>query len=159
MGDGAPWIATQFQENFGPRDTYLLDFDHVSEYLAAAALVIRPRQPHAWRHRHQGHLLHNQVGKVFRALQPHRETTSAILPPVNAADRYLDQRRSQLDYRGAQRQGWPIGSGEIESGHRHVIQHRLKLAGCWWKEPHAQAMRNLRVARANQRWDAYWSNN
>jgi hypothetical protein len=45
----------------------------------------------------------------------------------------------------------------IESGHRHVIQQRLKLAGSWWKEPHAEAMLGLRVARANHLWDHYWS--
>ena len=46
-----------------------------------------------------------------------------------------------------------------QSGHRHVIQQRLKLAGCWWKETHAQAMLNLRVARANNLWNSYWSKN
>ena len=68
----------------------------------------------------------------------------------------LSQRREQLDYAGARAAGLPIGSGEIESGHRHVIQQRLKLAGGWWKESNAQAMLSLRVARANQLWDPYW---
>jgi hypothetical protein len=27
----------------------------------------------------------------------------------------------------------PIGSGEIESGHRYVFQNRLKISGAWWK--------------------------
>jgi len=47
---------------------------------------------------------------------------------------------------------------DVSFGHRHVIQQRLKLAGCWWKETHAQAMLNLRVARGNQLWNSYWSN-
>jgi hypothetical protein len=37
--------------------------------------------------------------------------------------------------------GLPIGSGEIESAHRYVIQNRLKIAGAWWK------MENLSSAR------------
>ena len=45
----------------------------------------------------------------------------------------------------------------MESGHRHVIQQRLKLAGSWWKENNAEAMLGLRVARANQRWNSYWN--
>jgi len=49
----------------------------------------------------------------------------------------------------------PIGSGEIESRHRHVIQARLKRAGAWWKEENAEKMLALRVARANCEWESY----
>ena len=76
---------------------------------------------------------------------------------MRAAHRYLSGRSAQLNYAGARAAGLPIGSGEIESGHRHVIQQRLKLAGGWWKETNAQAMLGLRVARANHRWNAYWT--
>lgn len=159
VGDGAPWIVDKFQENFGEQGRYLLDFYHVSEYLAAAAEVIQPRHPKAWRQRQQGRLLENKVTAVMRAMASHRETGDADPQPVNAAYQYLHKRREHLDYAGARRQNLPIGSGEIESGHRHVIQQRLKLAGCWWKETHAQAMLNLRVARANNLWNSYWSIN
>lgn len=157
VGDGAPWIVDKFQENFGAQGSYLLDFYHVSEYLAAAAAVIQPKHPNRWRRRQQGRLLENKVAGVLRALQAHREAETAEVQLVNAAYQYLHKRRDHLDYAGARRQRLPIGSGEIESGHRHVIQQRLKLAGCWWKETHAQAMLNLRVARANNRWSAYGS--
>jgi hypothetical protein len=159
VGDGAPWIVDKFQENFGEQGRYLLDFYHVSEYLAAAAQVIKPKKPKHWRQRQQGRLLANKVTGVLRALQPHREAQTAETQPVTAAYQYLHRRRDHLDYAGARRQSLPIGSGEIESGHRHVIQQRLKLAGCWWKETHAQAMLNLRVARANNLWSSYWSEN
>jgi hypothetical protein len=159
VGDGAPWIVDQFQENFGEQGRYLLDFYHVSEYLAAAAQVIKPQNPKHWRQRQQGRLLANKVTSVLRALQPHREAETTETQPVTAAYHYLHRRRAHLDYAGARRQSLPIGSGEIESGHRHVIQQRLKLAGCWWKETHAQAMLNLRVARANNLWSSYWSEN
>ena len=159
VGDGAPWIVDKFQENFGEQGRYLLDFYHVSEYLAAAAQVIKPKNPKHWRQRQQSRLLENKVAGVLRALQPHREAETAAEQPVNAAYQYLHKRRDCLDYAIARRAGLPIGSGEIESGHRHVIQQRLKLAGCWWKETHAQAMLNLRVARANNLWNSYWSNN
>lgn len=159
VGDGAPWIMDKFQENFGERGRYLLDFYHVSEYLAAAAQVIKPKNPKRWRQRQQSRLLENKVASILRALQPHREAETAAEQPVNAAYQYLHKRRDCLDYAAARRAGLPIGSGEIESGHRHVIQQRLKLAGCWWKETHAQAMLNLRVARANNLWNSYWSKN
>ncbi len=90
-------------------------------------------------------------------MAPHVEPQTQEAAPVRAARRYLSGRREQLAYAGARAVGLPIGSGEVESGHRHMIQHRLKLAGCWWKEPNAEAMLGLRVARANQLWDSYWN--
>lgn len=159
VGDGAPWIVEKFQENFGEQGRYLLDFYHVSQYLAAAAQAIKPKHPKPWRQRQQGRLLENKVARVLRALQPHRETENTAAQPGNTADQSLHKRRAHLDYATARQQGLPIGSGEIESGHRHVIQKRLKLAGCWGQETHAQAMLNLRVARANNLWNSYWSNN
>jgi hypothetical protein len=157
VGDGAEWILSQFQEQFGGQGDYLVDFYHVSEYLAAAATVIKPKDPQGWRRRQQGRLLENQVAAVLRALASHLEPERTPQAPVRAAHRYLSQRRAHLDYAGARAAELCLGSGEIESGHRHVIQQRLKLAGSWWKEPHAEAMLGLRVARANQLWNHYWS--
>jgi hypothetical protein len=77
--------------------------------------------------------------------------------PVRACYRYLTNRLGQLDYPAALEAGLPIGSGEVESAHRYVIQERLKIAGAWWKEEQAQDMLALRVCRANHDWEAYWS--
>jgi hypothetical protein len=33
----APWIAKQVQNKFGTQDSYLVDFYHVCDYLAAAS--------------------------------------------------------------------------------------------------------------------------
>jgi hypothetical protein len=156
VGDGASWIVEQFQEQFGSQGRYLVDFYHASEYLAAAAQRIAPASPERWRRQQQGRLLNNEVGRVLKAMAGHREGEGAAEAPVRAAHRYLTERREQLDYAGARARGLPIGSGEIESGHRHVVQQRLKLAGAWWKEGHAEGMLGLRVGRANGLWETHW---
>lgn len=158
LGDGAGWIVDQFQENFQAQGRYLLDFYHASQYLAQAApSVAGAGKAQPWRRRQQGRLLNNQLAKVLRSLEAHLEPEPSPEAPVRAAHSYLSQRRTHLDYAGARAKGLPIGSGEIESGHRHVIQKRLKLSGCWWKETNAQIMLNLRVARVNGLWNPYWS--
>ena len=53
--------------------------------------------------------------------------------------------------------GLPIGSGMIESGHRHVLQARLKKAGTAWLSDHADQIAHLRVLRANNRWLSLWN--
>ena len=159
VGDGAPWIVDKFGENFGQQGRYLIDFYHVSEYLAAAAPTVAAKgKEQSWRQRQQGRLLNNQSEKVLRSLEPHQETAAATETPVRDACRYLRERQNHLDYAAARHHKLPIGSGEIESGHRHVIQQRLKLSGAWWKEINLEPMLQLRVARANNLWDSYWSN-
>ena len=78
---------------------------------------------------------------------------------MRLAYRYILERKEHLNFQSARRRNLPIGSGEIESSHRHVIQKRLKLSGSWWLEPNAQIILNLRTARANNDWIAYWNTN
>ncbi len=160
LGDGAPWIVQLFQDNFGAQGRYLIDFYHVSEYLAAAAQKIAgPKQAAQWLRKQKSRLATGEVKKILRSLEPHREAPPAVETPVADALRYLQSRLEHLHYPAALKAGWPIGSGEVESAHRHVIQYRLKLAGAWWKRTNAQAMLGLRVARANGWWNTYWANN
>jgi hypothetical protein len=161
VGDGAPWILEKFKENFGEQGEYLLDFYHVSEYLAAAARpIVGEKRARGWVRRQQGRLLNNQFAKVLRSLKNHLEPENGPAEtPVRDAYRYLDQRRASLDYQSACKRKLPIGSGEIESAHRHLVQKRMKLSGSWWKETNAQALLNLRTARANQCWETYWNKN
>jgi len=62
----------------------------------------------------------------------------------------------QLKYQDALNKDLPIGSGEIESAHRYVVQKKLKLSGAWWEIQNAEHMLALRINRANRKWDGYW---
>lgn len=161
LGDGAVWILNLFEEVFGAgkdsRATFTVDFHHVSDYLAAAALAVAPERNKDWLHQQQGRLRENQVETVLGTLAEHLEDSEQQEAPVRSAHGYIHERREHLDYAGALAAGLPIGSGEVESGHRHVLQKRLKIAGAWWLERNAEAMLQLRVVRANKDWDKYWS--
>jgi len=160
IGDGAPWIVEKFNDNFGPQGKYLIDFYHVAEYLAAAApKIVGPQKAAGWLKKQKTRLMLGQAGKILRTLEPHREAPGTAETPIEDAARYIRQRLAHLHYPQARQANLPIGSGEVESGHRHVIQHRLKLAGAWWTQTNAQAMLGLRVARANNCWNTYWSAN
>jgi hypothetical protein len=158
VGDGAPWIAAQMDKHLGASAHFLVDFYHVCDYLAAASHVCAPQAPDAWLKQQQHRLKRNHLTAVLKALQPFLEAPAVPAPqaPVRAAYRYLDHRAHQLDYKGAIAADLPIGSGEIESAHRYIIQSRLKRPGSWWSVKQAEAMLALRVLRANQNWEAYW---
>ena len=68
----------------------------------------------------------------------------------------MRNRLDQVDYQGAIEKGLPIGSGEIESAHRYVVQARLKRPGAWWSPNNIDYMLALRLCRINQRWENYW---
>ena len=97
----------------------------------------------------------NPVAAVLEALAPF-VTVDQDNDPVTACDRYLRNRLDYLDYQSAIQQGLPIGSGEIESAHRYIIQERLKLPGAWWSPTPVETMLALRLNRAHREWEAYW---
>ena len=151
VGDGAPWITNQVHALFGNSATYLLDFYHLSEYLAAAGVVCAPSHPDVWLEQQQQYLKRNGWQQVLAALYPHLEpqTVTDERAPVRAAYRYIENRPNQLDYQAAIAADLPIGSGEIESAHRYVILERLDIAGAWWTVEKAEQLLSLRVLRVN----------
>lgn len=158
VGDGAVWIANQIEEQFGANATYLIDFFHLCEYLSAAASSCAPGNEKHWLKEQKVLLKASLAPQVLLALQSHIEPQH--IPdeeaPVRACYRYIKNRPHQLDYKTAIANDLPIGSGEVESAHRYVIQKRLKIAGSWWLEETAKNMLALRVSRANDQWDKYW---
>jgi hypothetical protein len=50
----------------------------------------------------------------------------------------------------------PIGSGEVESGHRSVLQKRLKKPGAWWHKPNAESMGQIKTLQANGHSGNLW---
>jgi hypothetical protein len=135
-----------------------VDFFHVCDYLADAAKNCAPDDPKGWLEVQRKRLKINQSTLVLAALSEALEpaTVPDADAPVRACHRYLSNRLDHLDYQGALAKGLPIGSGEIESAHRYVVQQRLKRPGAWWTPGNAEAMLALRITRANEQWSAYW---
>lgn len=160
VGDGAQWIADQVEKKFGAQGTYLVDFFHACDYLSAAgkAIASSEQEQKIWMDEHKARLKANQVNEVLQELQKNLEapTVQDSDAPVRQCHRYFNNRTGQLDYQGAIRRGLPIGSGEIESAHRYIVQQRLKRPGAWWCPDNAEHMLALRLNRANRQWDSYW---
>ena len=74
VGDGAPWIIEQARRGGGAQASYLLDFYHVSEYLAAAGAVSAGAKAKAWLEEQQSRLKDTRVAAVIEQLLPHIES-------------------------------------------------------------------------------------
>ncbi|HXG68586.1 MAG TPA: hypothetical protein VNO70_26055, partial [Blastocatellia bacterium] len=88
----------------------------------------------------QSRLKDSRVGVVIKQLLPHieRPEIKDEEAPVSRCHRYLSNHREQMSYQEALAAGLPIGSGEVEGGHRWVVQERLKKAGAWWQRENAK---------------------
>ncbi|MCP4317564.1 MAG: ISKra4 family transposase [Hyphomicrobiales bacterium] len=158
VGDGATWIANQVDDKFGAQATYLIDFYHLCEYLEAAAKDI-PGDSSQWLATQKQRMMDHQIRQVLNSLEMFMEEPDVPddRAPLRACHRYINNRPGQFNYKQAKEDGLPIGSGEIESSHRHVIQDRLKRSGAWWTVENAQRMLDLRSLRASGDWKLYWS--
>ena len=181
LGDGAKWIEDQMKRVFSNQVKYLVDFYHASEYLAKAAEHSWTSQKNEWRQKQQDLLKESKHQEILETLRKRlpadweaksetkskKKSKKAALEemnmerkeetPVEKCYRYIANRKDSLDYKEALKQDLPIGSGEIESSHRYIIQKRLKIAGAWWKPETAENMLCLRTLRANNDWARYWN--
>ena len=88
----------------------------------------------------------------FRELQKDHPDEKAV--SGNLA--YLEKREGQMQYPQFQAQGWPIGSGIVESGNKLVVEARLKGSGMHWVDEHVNPMLAIRNILCSDRWKEEW---
>jgi len=76
------------------------------------------------------------------------------LPRLEAG--YFKRNHDAVAYASYRDQGWSTASSEVESGHRHVVQVRVKIPGAWWDPSHVDDILALRMLKAYGWWDEYW---
>ena len=164
IADGATWIADQYEEQFGTNHRFYVDFFHVCEYLAAAvnSSTLSKTERKEWLEKQKINLRQSEMNKVIEMLEnlkiekQNPEHKNKERGAIEIALHYLRERKGQFEYKAAIDKKLPIGSGEVESGHRHIIQKRLKIPGAWWRLENAEGIAQLRAMRTNNRWNEFW---
>ena len=158
LGDGAFWIREQVEKVFGIKGNYLVDFFHLSEYLSGASEKCDMQKAREWLKERQTEMKEGKIEEVLSILRRCEKVADVNdeNDPVKKCLRYMENRPGQFKYKEALAAELPIGSGEIESGNRSVVQKRLKIPGAWWKPETAECMLALRCMRINGDWERYW---
>jgi Uncharacterised protein family (UPF0236) len=157
VADGADWIHG-FVDFHRPDAVRILDFPHAAEHVSALVEALQQegvslpsnvleRSLHVLKHRGPGLLLR----WCDRLPDPLTQKDA-----VQKQLQYFRKRVPLMQYPDYQRQGWPIGSGMVESANKVVVQARLKGAGMHWAPVHVNPMLALRTAVSNERWDEAW---
>ena len=153
--DGAEWIQG-FVGSHRQDALRILDFAHAASYIHQIGEAVRATGGHLpakWEEGLLHRLKHDGPGRVLDHVSWLAQRYSQTQDDVT----YLQKRRELMDYPTYQQQGWPIGSGSVESGHKLVMQARLKGPGMHWRPEHVNPMLALRLVLLNGRWAESWA--
>jgi hypothetical protein len=155
--DGADWLQG-LVDMHRPDALRILDFPHAAEHLSLLLQALEqagmslpadllPRLLHHLKHRGPRALL-----RLANRLPAHLSEVEGVREHLG----YLRKREAQMDYPQFRKQGWPIGSGSVESANKLVVQARLKGAGMHWGRKNVNPMLALRNGVCNERWTEIW---
>jgi hypothetical protein len=142
VNDGALWIKRITDLNF-PGVPQIVDWSHAAGHLWAVANAVHGDQSSAaktWAEQQLDHLWIDQVAQVVTELGDldlQQPTWPAI---VQEAPEYFRTNQARMCYATFRSQGYPIGSGTVESAANTVVHHRLRRPGRGWARPNGQAM-------------------
>lgn len=178
VSDGAGWIQ-KWVDYHRSTAVRILDFAHALEYVSAAghaAYEHLPLEPassqqdpakrrqerfEAWLKTQAHELKTGAVAVVLVELERLRTSMQEMAQgeAVQTMDKslyYLRQRQEMMQYAHFQAQGYPIGSGSVESANKLVVQSRMKQAGMRWEATHVNSMLAMRNLACNERWQEGW---
>jgi hypothetical protein len=149
LGDGARWIWDLAAEHFGER-VEIVDWYHATEHVWAAARALEPEGTAvaAWAAARLQELWAQGPAPVLAALRAARPPTGEAAEVLRRELGYFSGNRARMQYPVFRARGLPCGSGAVESAAKHVVQQRLKRAGCRWSLGGADALLALRCRRA-----------
>lgn len=162
IADGAEWIWKRVERLRTlaeiPPSTLVevLDFYHASQYLyetiatgrrlsKAQCRTLYKRLRHALRHQADG------VEVVMEAL--HALATTWRGKVITRALRYVETHAHRMRYVALEARKLSIGSGQVESAVRRVINLRFKAPGSFWTATTVSGLMHLRAAFKAGRWD------
>jgi hypothetical protein len=147
--DGAPWIWNVASDLF-PDSTQIVDWYHATQHLSAAGHALYPdneSQAHKWVSQKRQHLFQGDI---------HLITTSLDGAGLSDHSRYFHTHKRRMQYHQFQDDGFPIGSGTVESSIKQ-FKARLTGPGMRWSRSGAEHMLVIRAAVMDDSFDDLWA--
>jgi len=155
--DGSDWLQG-FTDYHRPDAVRILDFPHAGEHIGQIGEFLYGEgttQAQEWLKGQLHRLKHAGPEDLLTELhQLQAQHPDAQAVSGNLA--YLKKREPQIQYPRFQADGWPIGSGIVESGNKLVVEVRLKGSGMHWADRHVNSMLALRNIVCSGRWKEDW---
>src|SRR6266849_6006074 len=162
IADGAEWIWKRVErlrtlaEIPAAKLVEVLDFYHASQYLSETIATCRhmPKAQRQALYKRLRHVLRHQADGVEVVMEELRTlATRQRGKAITRALRYMEAHTHRMRYATLEARKLPIGSGQVESAVRRVINLRFKAPGSFWTEPTVSGLMHLRAAFKAGRWD------
>ncbi len=156
-GDGALWIWNLALEHFGD-SRQVVDWYHATEHLYKAAhrafgegSAEAIRQAKALETPlYQGHAV-----QVAATLRDWADEFPTVAKELRTEAGYFENNQRRMQYLELREEGFPIGSGMVESGCKQ-FRARFNGAGMRWSRAGAERMIPVRAAIMSGRFDEVW---
>jgi hypothetical protein len=158
LGDGAPWIWNLTREHFG-YSRQAVDWYHAKEHLYKAASVAfgeGTAEAKRWAKGMETPLYQGQVWQLVRGLNRLAEEHPQAAHELRKQAGYFEHNKRRMQYMELREDGFPIGSGMVESGCKR-FRARLTGSGMRWSRPGAERLIPVRAAILSERFDEVWS--
>jgi len=159
LGDGAPWIRTEYHRHFG-RATFIIDWFHASEYIWDCGKKLFGEGTKAtdeWVHQRLDLLWDGWTKKLLDDLKKQRKKYRGTKrEALDILIRYISTNEEQMRYDVFREKGYDIGSGAVEGACKNVVGKRLKQSGMIWTRLGSSSVLALRVCWLNDQWEPLW---
>lgn len=155
--DGAEWCQSFIDYHYAEA-LRILDLPHAAEHITLigqSATSCGPLLSEAECARLRQQLKQDGPSGMLAELREVVEAHGELEEAAKALA-YLEKRQEQMRYPQFAAEGWPLGSGMVESANKLVVEERLKGAGKHWEEQNVNPMLALRNAWCNERWEESW---
>ena len=143
--------------------TGVLDIIHVVEYLWDVGNALHgEKSPEAktWVYDHLLAILEGRVGRVIggmkQILKKRKKLKKSKRKALEATVRYFENHREWMRYDEYLREGYPIGSGVVESTCGHTVKSRMSGTGRRWSIDGAESTLLLRSVYTSNDWNEFW---
>lgn len=158
VNDGAPWIGRITSLNF-PAAIQIVDWSHAEGKLWQVGKAVfgeQSPQGRGWVAAQLDHLWRGDVDRVVAALRGLDLDQERWPDEVHQAPGYFEGNCQRMRYAEFRAQGYPIGSGSVESGINTVVHHRMKRPGQGWERSNGQAMLAALGELHSDRFERTW---
>lgn len=159
IGDGALWIWNLADEYF-PLSLRTLDWYHGSEYLHTAAQLLFPSSASAttrWLNRAETMLFQGQAESIALSISEKIASNPALAnDELSAAITYFQHNHKRMQYMEFRKDGFPIGSGMVESAAKQ-FKARFTGPGMRWSRNGLQHLIPIRSALLSHSFDSLWN--
>lgn len=158
LGDGADWIWNQAALHFG-RSHQVLDWYHAKTHLVAAARLLKQEGTAAftrWLNRRETLLYQAHALTIAQGLEQAAQRDLVNAEELITAAGYFRSNHHRMNYIEMREEGWPIGSGVVESGAKQ-FKARFSGPGMRWSRQGAQNLLPIRAAVLSRRFDHTWA--